>query len=63
MPTSELSELIAAVREARDSKHPSLDLDFLEEVVRIEEAQADDPGAALRLIGQALEGALARSAD
>lgn len=60
MRTTELADLLDAVRELRDEKHPELDWAFLEEVVRIEEAEADNPAKALKLVEQALESAIAR---
>ncbi len=63
MQTSELNDLLAVVRKVRDEKHPDLDWQFLEEVVRTEEAEADNPSRALQVIGKALEQALARMAD
>ena len=60
MRTTELADLLEAVREIRDEKHPELDWVFLEEVVRIEEAEADNPATALRLVEKALESAIVR---
>lgn len=61
MRTIDSSELMAAVETARLSLHPELDAEFLATVVRAEEEFAEDDGAALKAIGEALAAAIERA--
>jgi hypothetical protein len=52
---------MAAVETARLSLHPELDAEFLAAVVRAEEEFAEDDGAALKAIGEALAATIERA--
>lgn len=58
MRTTDLKELMHTVEALRQEMHPELDAGFLEQVIRAEEENTEDEGAAVQAIEAAMRALL-----